>query len=109
MVSGQWSVRAALLVAGLLVTGAVARGEMERLWMMWSEARVDVGRTNLRVDNTKAWSTARVLEGRVEVRNTPTASSPETIPMPVEPGSRVESVQVPPESVSQIVKPAEMK
>jgi ferric-dicitrate binding protein FerR (iron transport regulator) len=98
-----------LLATGFWLLASVfagaARGEMERLWMMWNEGRADVGRTNLRVDTTKAWSTARVLEGRVEVRKTPTASAPEMIPMPVEPGSRVGSVEVPAESVSQIVRP----
>ena len=99
----SWRLVGVAVLTVLLVWQA-AHGELARLWMVWDVVRPDSGRVSQPADPIAYWSAKRVIADRVELRTTPTPPTPETIPMPIAPGSRVTGFEIPPEDVKPVSK-----
>ncbi|MCL2648304.1 MAG: hypothetical protein FWD61_15060, partial [Phycisphaerales bacterium] len=101
----HWPLPALALLTALL-GWQIARGELPQLWMIWSDPRPDPGRVSQPSDPIADWSAKRAITDRIALRTTPTPTTAESIPMPLAPGSHVTSFEIPPEDISQLIKPS---
>ena len=98
----SWRMAVGGVLVGL-VGLSVAYGERAKLWMVWDATRADTGRVSQPVDPMAYRSVERAVADRVALRTVPTPASVEAIPMPIEPGSRVTGIEIPPEDLTLVV------
>jgi hypothetical protein len=81
--------------------------DLSKPYLMWPEVQPDGGRARLGSDPTSSWSTVEALRARVPLRDSAVPYLRCSVPVPVEPGSTIQSVRpVPDEPLP--VRPSEV-